>query len=100
MILLEKSGLPFPSRGNPILVSRALSKMVYKIAEHNQFKLVRFRLTKSHFGVHDMTFFGFTSHLCTYTRKFIRSFKQKKSEVKPKFNKGKKEVGKWDKDAL
>lgn len=28
MILLEKSGLPFPSRGNPILVSRALTKMV------------------------------------------------------------------------
>jgi transglutaminase 1 len=28
MILLEKSGLAFSSRGNPILVSRALSKMV------------------------------------------------------------------------
>lgn len=27
-ILLEKSGLPFTSRGDPILVSRALTKMV------------------------------------------------------------------------
>lgn len=32
MILLEKSGVPFPSRGNPILVSRALSKMVCKMS--------------------------------------------------------------------
>jgi len=30
MILLEKSGIPFSARGNPILVSRALSKMVKK----------------------------------------------------------------------
>jgi len=28
-ILLEKSGLPFTSRGDPVLVSRALSKMVW-----------------------------------------------------------------------
>lgn len=31
MILLEKSGLAFPSRGNPILVSRALTRMVYVV---------------------------------------------------------------------
>jgi hypothetical protein len=39
MILLEKSGLPFVSRGNPILVSRALSKMVNKGDNSHPFPL-------------------------------------------------------------